>query len=635
MSIVTQDTPHGTSPTGVRLAWPPPGLEPLHDTLWPAVDIFSVGALVFTLPLLVAVGIETPFHSLGPFGYSWWIPLAAAFIGFVVLLAGAIRLNALLQHCARGAALGYPAWILAAVAADRTRDTGFVVQGMRGYDVVSETDRRRLVTLRTTAPLAYLVAAMWLPAGIVLSGFAATSAWIGATGIWVFTLAPTVLCWIVGLAVGVLARSLLRGSRRGAAASADAAAAEADAWIRGLALLTSEPVPARHIPPRTLRVCGRLAIVPALLLLIAVGAIAGAMALGPLLVSFGMPRFSTLEARAAAVAPLQAYRLEAGQVPADEAGRAFHSLMFVGSTDVPEMMQPPARSYPEGWFAGEGRESLGTPARWPVELFGVELFGRVQAGLAPHELAFLAAVAAHPAHAEFALLARARQADIAGARWPDPLDGVIWAGLAIPLFGGLIRSGSDASVGKAAYELATGNAARAELTLREVISTGLLLMEEGPTVLDAIKGIDIAYKGASALERFYSVTGRTAEAERLAAELTTGQAVADALRRRPQAGASTALNQITNEVLDDNALRAMRWEQFATISTLAPCLNLYQAVVRRDTRFREWQAQVETALVRHPGEARLFNLVRNGVFTPGGEPPYRCGLPLSVVLRDL
>ena len=54
------------------------------------------------------------------------------------------------------------------------------------------------------------------------------------------------------------------------------------------------------------------------------------------------------------------------------------------------------------------------------------------------------------------------------------------------------------------------------MTLRELISTGFLLIDEGPTLLDNLMGVVLADLGGDALEAFYRRTGQSVLAEELA-----------------------------------------------------------------------------------------------------------------------
>jgi hypothetical protein len=138
----------------------------LHGTLSPLVRRLGAGAILFTLPLLVAIGTEQSFSSLGPFGSSYWIPAVTAALALFVLLDGAVQCSLMLRQAASGAHLGYGRSLLLIVAADESRDSGFVLQGARIYHELAPVERRNLLRTRVAGPMLYLLAALWLPLGL-------------------------------------------------------------------------------------------------------------------------------------------------------------------------------------------------------------------------------------------------------------------------------------------------------------------------------------------------------------------------------------------------------------------------------------------------------------------------------------
>jgi hypothetical protein len=611
----------------VRLAWPPPGLETLHDALWPVVHVWVIGALVLVTPLMVAVGFDSPFWSLGPFGHAWFVPLLTSLLAFVLLLAASIRLRALLRLAASGADLGYDAWIMGVVASDRTRDAGFVLQGARSFSALHEVERRRLLAVRLLAPLAYLAAALWLPLGFMAAAALALVDIIGTTGLWVLTVLPAGLLLLVGTVAYVLAGALAGSARRGVVPPAGAGVQEeAQLWRTNAELMAEQEFPARPVQPRTFRWAGRLAVVPALLLLLPIAGVLASTALGPLLAGIALPKFSQTYARIAATAVLQPYRVPVDPgISSIQAGRALHNLALVGSTEARPLQQAPTTTYAEPWIPDHDIEWLSNAAAWPEVLFP-----RIRAGLTADERAFLASVAAHPAHAEFSVLAAAASADIAGARWALPLpDTIAIFSLPIPRLGAL-RAGAAAHIGKAGHELAGGDATAAERTVREVISAGLLMMEEGPTLIDALIGIVISNQGGVALEHLYRATDRVEEAERLrVARETAREAAENANRRSVTPGLGASLADMPQAVTDSRNLRALRWELFSSFNTVAPCLNLRRALLGPDRNYQEWLGQAEASLVRSEADRHVFELARGGALGTRGGQPHVCGMPLA------
>jgi hypothetical protein len=617
-----------TSAPPVRLAWPPPGLERLHDALWPVVRAFTFGALLLVAPLLVAIGLDAPFWSLGAFGQGWFIPIITSVLAFVVLLGASIRLRALLRLAADGAALGYDAWLMAAVATDRTRDAGFVLQGARNFGALQEVERQRLISARIVAALAFLAAALWLPVGFMLAALLAMFDVVGTAGIWLLTLLPAAILMLAGTATHALAGTLTAAARKAAVPAATAGLEhEAQLWRTNAELIAQRSWPARSVQPRSFRWAARLVVVPAVVLLVPIAGVVASTALGPLLASIAIPKFSQTYARVAATAVLQPYRVAIDPgVSATDAGRALHNITLVGTTEARPLQQPPATTYATPWIPEPiDIEWLRNPATWAVDLFP-----RVRSGLTAEERSFLATVAAHPAHAEFRVLAAAAGADVAGTRWALPLpDTIAIFSLPIPRLGGM-RLGAAAHIGKAAHELDSGNAAAAEQTVREVISAGLVMMEEAPTLIDALIGIVISSQGGLALEHLYRATDRTEEAERLRiARETAREAAESATRRSVVPGLGASLADMPHAVTDDRNLRALRWELFSTFNTVAPCLNLRRALLGPDRSYQEWISQAEASLVRSEGERQVFELARHGALGTRGGQAHICGMPLA------
>jgi len=80
------DDPSG--PRGPFLSWPPPGLEPIQGRLTGTNALLFLGAIVLVLPLLVSIGTEQSFTSLGVFGSAGWIVAVTTVCGLVLLAEG-------------------------------------------------------------------------------------------------------------------------------------------------------------------------------------------------------------------------------------------------------------------------------------------------------------------------------------------------------------------------------------------------------------------------------------------------------------------------------------------------------------------------------------------------------------------
>jgi hypothetical protein len=176
----------------------------------------------------------------------------------------------------------------------------------------------------------------------------------------------------------------------------------------------------------------------------------------------------------------------------------------------------------------------------------------------------------------------------------------------------------------AILDAARGEHRPAEEKLREVISVGLLLTREGPTLLDVLIGNNIAEAGGNALAAFYEATAqhRQAEAIRLAragveALDATSKAVSghSAWDFRPR----DLMASVENELLP----RGLRWERLMNMQVVAGCLNPHSAVFGAGAEYRDWLQRAHTSLVRFPSEAALFAAAMNGL--GAGEPRSRRG----------
>lgn len=295
---------------------------------------------------------------------------------------------------------------------------------------------------------------------------------------------------------------------------------------------------------------------------------------------------------------------------------ALQALSFVGSEDPTEgMMLPPVRRYADP-FIGDWRQiPFGVvPDRWDEEIWP-----HVADGLDAEERAYLSAVAAHPAHAELALVARASGLDVAGTRWPTPLpDGAsLWA-LPIPKFK-VVREAAYARVVKAALELADGRPAEAERSLREVVSAGFVLADHGTTLIENLIGTVIVATGANALEGFYGVLGRNGDAEMLRRARDAASEATEIAQRASTVDAGALFRVMPEIVVDDGVVRGMRWEYFMLTSGITPCNNMQRMVLGPDTAYTEWMEQARARLVRYPGEEEIFDIARRGILATKGE----------------
>ena len=151
------------------VSWPPPDLSRIQGEIWGLVSLGGLGANLMVFPLLWSVAMEHPFWSLGPYGDAWYIPTLTSLFGLLLVLVAMAGLFRFLGRAAGATELGYGRTTLLEVATDLTRDTGFLIQGVRQYSTLDVSTRNRLIGNRIVGGLCYLFAAIWVCLGFTLS----------------------------------------------------------------------------------------------------------------------------------------------------------------------------------------------------------------------------------------------------------------------------------------------------------------------------------------------------------------------------------------------------------------------------------------------------------------------------------
>jgi hypothetical protein len=80
-------------------------------------------------------------------------------------------------------------------------------------------------------------------------------------------------------------------------------------------------------------------------------------------------------------------------------------------------------------------------------------------------------------------------------------------------------------------------------------------------------------------------------------------------------------------VEQEDALRGLRWEYFATFNTLAPCINVHKMVFGPDETYDDWRLSARDKLVRVRGEVELFALAEGNAFGRGSARDLQDFLP--------
>jgi hypothetical protein len=618
---MAQPTPEAPAPASTSyLRWPPPGLERLQGDLWRAVRELVVGGSFLVFPLLWAVGEARSFDRAGPFGESWWIVLATTVVGVLILLSAGVKTFRLLGRASQAAGQGYGWKTVALVAADRKRDTGFLLQGGRVFSVLEPSIRHRMATARLWEAGAWFAGALWHPLGFILGILLATRGLVTEGGLVEMTLIPSALLFLAGFALGAQENGILARARRDwhkKPWSKDLEREEVERWHRDLGGRdAAEALPAATPgSPRRLRLASWSVALVAVFIVVPALALVVSASVSPVLAMIAVPRFGETSARAARLEPLWRYRAAVDStITPQEAGEALHALGRAGAPGGGGIEKEPVRMHP-GFDLGDGPRN---PTGIHSGIWSERLFAAWDT-LPPEARGWLEQIAMNPAVDEFAIVGRAGSLDLLSGRWvlPYPAD-LNPSNVPIPRFGTLRNTGY-AAIARAAVQLGAGRPRDAEQTLRELATTGLLMMRDAPSLLDNLIGTVVAENGANALAALYRETGRGAEADALL------QSMEDGLRTAERANASAAgdrystIRGMPGLVLDDAALRGLRWEFFVTLSTIAPCMSVNQIVFGPGSDYASWLAGTREDLVQFPSEVPYYELMSRGWFGRAGE----------------
>ena len=598
----------------VRVLWPPPGLERSQGAFSRATRPIAAGGGFLILPVLLSAGLPQAFNSLGVAGGAWWALNLLSLGGLLTVIAALGGLLGFFQSARKAAIHGIDLETILQVAADRTGDRGSRIQGTRAYRSVDEGNRLRAVRARVWASLAFLSGAVWLSVGWVLAILLASRGIIGPSGLWVLTLSPAGAIFFSGLAASAVEEISLRAafglftwSRWSNLGQREAA----EIWgeeIRRFRAERGESTPqgarAFLMAAATVVALGAGIAIPG------TGFLVGS-SIGPALASMTVPKFSATLRRAAEAEALAYLRLEADpSITPLEAGEALHVITNLDGRRAPfDGVKVAVRSYETRFLPNREENLFGMPpGKWPEILIP-----RVLEGLTVEEEAYLRAVAEHPGLAEFETLARAPAADFLQATYELPFaekETVI--SLPIPRYSG-IREGAYAMIAKAAMELQDGNPAKAESTLRTVISAGHLLADDSPTLIGSLIGFVLVSGGADALEHLYDATGREAEATAMRRTRKAVNRASEIAQQGTFRGEmESTLKGMPKTVLSKDAIRGLQWEYLHILTGVSHCINPSQMLFGPDQETTEFLQAAEANLVRYPSEKALFDLMKKG-----------------------
>ena len=608
---------------GARLPWPPPGFEWIQGALWKVTSLAWLGSVVLVAPLIWSVATPQEFWSLGPLEDNWALGLIVSLVGAAILFAAFFFLQSLVRAGGRAADLGYGFLTIAEVATDLRRDQGFLLMGKRHFSRFDDAERARITKLRLVAAILILAGALWLSVGFSLSVLMAARELLSPGEIWTVTLGPTSVFLVLGGVLHAyqfvrvrLALSACRQTEGGF----DRIREEVVGWTSELEAAGEQVVMGAGSlgRGRASRTAAFLVVLLFIVVIVPTLTVSMAGSVGPVLAEMAIPQFLSVQEMAGAAEALRRYRIDPDpSISALEAGRALNNVAFVGAAGPhPEHLeQPPVTHHAAPWFPSAGFPDIFR------EGVGRDLVLQIGQGFSSDQLEALGQAAAHPAQNDIDLVPKAERIDMVSTRWITPFpDSLTVFTLPFPHFTE-VRYAALARVAKAVLEQIDGRPEQAEVSIREIISTGFLLVDQGPTLIDNLVGVVIANIGGDALEGLYEIQNRDDELETLRwARESSANAARAARLGLTEEDIHTILRGIPDIVENESALRGLRWEYLATFNMLAPCINLQKMVFGPDVTYQEWLVRVQSSLVRVPGDEALFELAQSGAFGADQEP---------------
>jgi hypothetical protein len=574
-----------------ELFWPPFRLEPIHGMLSRVAFEFTIGSAI----LLFAFR----FTMAAP------VVLSIAFLFLVLCFA---RARQLLLHVHNAVGIGYPRRLVWQVAADSSREMALILEGKGPFTGITPAEVTRVAALRVNATSLFAAGSLWIPLvfpWIVILGFMGI---LRDRLVWLLLLAVPVALFVAAIRLRYREYHLKR-KFRAPESLAHETAMQVAAWSQlhqHLGWPRTKPRDQAEV-----RVAMGATWLAAFFLLIPL-ALAGVMNVIPWFVSSNAPS-DAAAVRSASLAALQKFRLDAdSSISSAEAGRALHSLTLVGR-NAPRGMQPVSTALPPV-FPNPAFTRETNPEFWPERLFEM-----MRSGLTPAQRALVDSAAAHPGNTLLARIARAPAIDIAASRWDFAMADTM-ALRELPFIGGReMRYVGHAHIAQAALQFASGQTARADTTLREIISAGFLLRNSSDAS-DASNGSQLIRMGATALASLYNATGNAEEAGRIRGSLLTADIAVHGLAPRN----SRSIDDLRRYVLARRNPMAARWDAFIMLQTAAPCLSFYNAVFGPDEEHEQWVRDARAALVQAPADSAYFEMVSKGASVKRRSDEPRC-----------
>jgi hypothetical protein len=606
---------------GVLLEWPPPGIEALHRRLSRVSTLYLIGSALILAAVMPQLVVGT---SVSPIllSVAMLLLLLLGAAGVVVLAIAARQTLTLGPAASRSVRAGF-AWLtVLETLADRRGDTGSLIAGTHRYAALPAAQRSALRRARLFAALALFLGGT-LPVPLLLVVAVLGSSGVAGPGLsWVALVAPLV-CLLVAVSLGQLERRAAAPAQRrpGRAAPKADLARLSQGWYESFETVRQGQELGRGPSSRpTLAWGGALALALVTAVTVALSVVLlGIATFGPVMFAMAIPKPGPVQSRAALAEVARVFALPPdSSITPLEAGRALYVLQgrntynMWGFTEQPVDTLPPApwdRRLPPGLFANYRHSSLRNAPD------GTVMDSAMRGRLSPAELAWLDTVARHPAWPLYRRVARARSADFLGARFTIPFGAEAgWPEMPIPRFAG-IKNLAYLGPSRAAAYLARGQRDSAEAALREGLSFGFAMVDDGNWLIEALIGTVVVGIARADLVRFYALTGNPAGA-RLQARFDSIRAAQDQALGPDAEGSTVNVNDlrsmrrvVVETTLDRRELRGLRLEMLLNLLGFAPCTNVKELVFGPDADVRNAFDRARRDLARFPSEQSLLDML--------------------------
>jgi hypothetical protein len=296
-----------------------------------------------------------------------------------------------------------------------------------------------------------------------------------------------------------------------------------------------------------------------------------------------------------------------------EAGRAYFALL--GRPQPSADFPPPPGLHveaalpriflPRTMYRPDGRREIHS-------LFGDQMLEAASRGLSPDELNYLRKIATPSAWRDFDNVARAPAVDIVGGRFQLPFlpGATVWNMPVVqaPAF----ASVAELAIRRAAYHLAIGQRDSAEALLRLIISFGVHVGDNAPTVGDQFAGREVAEIGMGALARYYVIT-HDPRATAVRAGISNGEPIVPADFGSLPGPTAVTSDLVRRELIqragDPREQRGIRFASLEALS-LAPCTNPRELIFGARADVRDAFERAKRDLARYPSEQAFIELIQ-------------------------